>query len=64
MPIPPPPPPEKPGAAAEVMDHWLKSESHRKNILDKRFSEIGIGIAPSEKGILYYAQVFGTPKGK
>jgi uncharacterized protein YkwD len=49
---------------AEVMDQWMKSEPHRKNILDKRFTEIGIGIAPNDKGILYYTQVFGTPKPK
>jgi uncharacterized protein YkwD len=33
---------------------------HRENILAKEFKEIGIGIARSSKGDVYYTQVFCT----
>jgi uncharacterized protein YkwD len=44
----------------EIFDGWMKSEGHRKNILNKDYVEIGLGIAVSgeEK---YYTQVFGQP---
>ncbi len=31
-------------SASRVMDDWMKSENHRKNILSGAFDEIGIGI--------------------
>jgi uncharacterized protein YkwD len=50
--------------AAEVMEMWVKSETHRDNILGEPFREIGIGLARSAKGDVYYTQVFGTPRKK
>lgn len=46
----------------KIMDGWMKSEYHRKNILHKRYKEIGIGQGTTEDGISYYTQVFGLPK--
>ena len=41
----------------------MDSSGHRANILDKKhgYTEIGIGIAKSTKGELYFTQVFGRP---
>jgi uncharacterized protein YkwD len=41
---------------------WMKSEAHKKTLLTKEYTEIGIGIAKDEKGKLYYTQVFATPR--
>lgn len=45
-----------------VMNGWMNSEGHRKNILHKGYTEIGLGIARGEDGAYYYTQVFGTPR--
>ncbi|MFE2613212.1 CAP domain-containing protein [Micromonospora chalcea] len=46
-------------SAAEVMDGWMKSEGHRKNILNCGYTQIGMGLARSNGP--YWTQVFGTP---
>lgn len=46
----------------EIMVGWMKSELHRKNILHKEFTEIGLGLARDKKGAIYYTQVFGRPR--
>jgi len=43
--------------AQEVMDMWLNSAGHRKNI-EGNFSMMGIGIAQSRDGYLYFTQIF------
>jgi len=48
----------------EVFQVWMDSEPHKKNILNKDFREIGIGIARDSKDRLYYTQVFGTSRRK
>lgn len=45
-----------------VMEDWMNSKLHRENILSKRFTEIGIGLATTAKGEVYYTQLFGKPK--
>jgi uncharacterized protein YkwD len=47
-----------------VFKSWMESEHHRDNILGNKFTEIGIGLATSDSGKVYYTQVFGTPRGK
>ena len=49
----------KKGTASMVMDAWMGSESHRRNILDKRFSRIGIGYAEDGTEI-YWCQLFAN----
>lgn len=44
----------------EVMDDWMKSMGHRKNILGN-YVDIGIGIAESSSGRIYWCVVFGRP---
>ena len=43
--------------AREVVDMWLDSPRHRKNI-EGNYSLMGIGIAKSHKGNLYFTQIF------
>lgn len=45
--------------AAAVMKAWMHSTGHRKNILNKRFTKIGIGMARSADGTPYWVQDFG-----
>jgi uncharacterized protein YkwD len=47
--------------AANIHAFWMKSKHHRENLLHAKFREVGIAIARSKKGTIYYAQVFGTP---
>jgi len=49
--------------AKDAVDAWMKSKGHRANILNKDYTEIGIGVAKDEDGTPYYTQVFGKPLG-
>ena len=44
----------------EIFQGWMDSEGHRKNILNKGYTEIGLGAA-SAGSQRYYTQVFGQP---
>jgi uncharacterized protein YkwD len=46
----------------DVVRHWLESPGHRANILNGDYEEIGIGLARDDRGVVYYTQVFGTPR--
>lgn len=48
---------------AEVMRVWMESESHRANILDDRWTEIGIGVRTGGEYSIYWVQEFGDPAG-
>ena len=48
----------------EVVEGWLKSEGHRKNLLNPNVTEIGLGVATTAKGETYYTQVFAKPHKK
>ena len=45
--------------AESVVQGWMGSSGHRRNILDAGVVETGIGIARSAAGGLYFCQVFG-----
>jgi uncharacterized protein YkwD len=45
----------------QVMEEWMKSETHRDNILLKDYTEIGVAVARNKKGQPYWVQVFGKP---
>ena len=45
--------------AESVMEAWLNSPGHRRNIENAEFDEIGLGIKSSETGLRYWTQVFG-----
>lgn len=42
----------------DVVNMWKSSTGHRKNMLG-RYKYIGIGVAKSRRGQIYYTQVFG-----
>jgi uncharacterized protein YkwD len=46
-------------SAETVVEGWMNSSGHRRNILDGDVVETGIGIARSAAGGIYYCQVFG-----
>jgi uncharacterized protein YkwD len=48
----------------EIMKGWMDSKKHRDNILNRTFTEIGLGLGRTDKGVVYYTQVFATPKMK
>jgi uncharacterized protein YkwD len=43
--------------AKEVVDGWIKSSGHRKNI-EGDFSLTGIGTARNSQGVIYFTQIF------
>jgi len=50
------------GGFSDPIDHvvegWMQSPGHRKNILDPRWKETGIGIFITANGTYYFTQVF------
>lgn len=50
--------------STEVVDAWMNSPTHRENIVNGAFTEIGVGTAKGEyEGYetVYVVQLFGTP---
>jgi uncharacterized protein YkwD len=50
-------------SVAEVMETWMHSPGHRRNILDKGFKELGVGLALGRSGDGYqveWVQAFGA----
>ncbi len=50
--------------AEDVMNAWIKSPLHYQNIIDKDFSEIGIGLVEGKydgSNTIFIAQHFGAP---
>jgi uncharacterized protein YkwD len=41
-----------------ALQGWLKSASHRENLLSNRWRETGVGVAIAEDGTFYFTQVF------
>ena len=44
--------------AGRVVDRWMASTGHRKNILQASYREAGVGLAVSPSGKYYFTQVF------
>jgi hypothetical protein len=51
-------------SAKEVMYDWMHSPMHKKNILKKGYTRIGIGCFVNEYGEYYWTQVFSGGKKK
>jgi uncharacterized protein YkwD len=49
-------------SAAEVVDDWMNSPSHRENILDCRLRELGVGLTVDGARTPYWVQNFATPR--
>jgi uncharacterized protein YkwD len=41
-----------------AMDGFMNSPGHRANILESRFTRVGVGVATDGNGMVYYAVVF------
>src|SRR5262249_32756501 len=46
----------------QLVKGWMDSPGHRKNILSKDFTEIGLGIGRTKDDVPYFTQVFGKPR--
>lgn len=44
--------------ARTIVEEWLESASHRRNVLNARYSTSGVGVARGERGEIYVTQVF------
>lgn len=42
----------------EVMNAWMNSSGHRSNILNSKYTKIGVGVYEAENGRLYWTQLF------
>lgn len=47
------------GSPAAVMNGWMLSEGHKRNILNCGFRALGVGLAYSPGGMPYWTQNFG-----
>jgi uncharacterized protein YkwD len=43
------------------MDGWMASPGHRAAILNRRFTQIGVGIEVGADGVVFFCQVFARP---
>jgi uncharacterized protein YkwD len=44
--------------AQEIMDGWMDSPGHRKNILEENFDKLGVGVSVGTDGAVYATQNF------
>jgi uncharacterized protein YkwD len=47
-------------SSTSVMRGWMNSPGHRANILHTDFTHIGVSVASSDTGVLYWVQTFAT----
>jgi uncharacterized protein YkwD len=47
---------------ADIHKMWMESKGHRANILDPKYTEVGVSMALSKKGTYYYTMVFAVPR--
>lgn len=48
--------------AQQVMRAWMNSSGHRRNILGRQYTHIGLGLARDDRGTPYWVQNFGSRK--
>ncbi|PAY19103.1 hypothetical protein CKO51_13320 [Rhodopirellula sp. SM50] len=48
----------------DVVEMWMRSPGHQRNMLSKEYTQIGVGTAWSSSGTRYDVQVFGRPAPK
>ena len=44
----------------EVVNAWMASDKHRANILNKNYTNIGVGVKPNESRNYYWVQLFSS----
>ena len=45
-----------------VMNTWLNSVGHRRNIMNKSYDSIGCGFSYSDRDVIYWCVCFGNKK--
>lgn len=50
--------------AKEIVNGWMNSPEHKKNILDPRLRYVGIGVRPCQNNVAYATQVFSPEPGR
>ena len=53
---------DTPAGIKQCFQWWMESPPHRANILKPGLREIGIGMARTDKGQIFFTQVFATPR--
>lgn len=48
--------------AVQAVLGWMRSPGHRRNIMDRRYSETGLGLSIGSDGKYYFTQVFVCPR--
>lgn len=43
----------------QVVRAWMHSPGHRRNILNRRYRQLGVGVSRDENGVAWTSQVFG-----
>ena len=43
---------------SEAVNAWMNSSGHRANILNANYTDLGVGIAKSSNGTMYWTQMF------
>ena len=51
---------DRPGPNHEIVSSWLRSPTHRSNLLSPPFNATGVGIAAAPDGRLIYTQLYVT----
>lgn len=49
--------------AESVVSDWMRSSGHKKNILNKNTTHLGVGVAKDRYGIKYWCVIFGGLNG-
>jgi len=44
---------------SSAVNSWMHSEGHKKNILNKKFTEVGFGVAKDKRGRMLWVTDFG-----
>ena len=50
--------------ARKMVQGWMRSPSHRRNILEPRFRYLGVGVRPCDNRLGYATQVFSRSHGR
>ena len=53
--------------SADVTDAWMRSPGHRANLLNDKFTEVGVATVKGNvdgREVIFVVQMFGTPKSK
>ncbi|MFY0672007.1 MAG: CAP domain-containing protein [Bacteroidia bacterium] len=44
----------------QILEGWIKSKTHKQNILNEEFDICGVGVAEADDGTYYFTQIFAS----